>query len=389
VRHRLTWIAVVAAVAASAIALVARGGEGASSACTPRWRIIAHPSRPTFASIVPFSPTDVWAVGVRGKQNHELPVIVHWDGRRLHTLTGWLPSVRPAWLAAVAGVASDDLWAVGGTGEYPHESPLIVHWDGSRWSEVPLPGGLRGNALNDAVAIASDDVWAVGGSEFHRRPLVMHWDGLRWRVQAIGAALPKPEDVGGQELGPTLHAVDGASADDVWTIGTYDAPDFAGYLPVEAYWNGGEWAPPKATFRGPNRASYGGPYGAEGVDVDARATGDAWTLEISVDILYPWQYRILHWHGRASRAYGHYTVGASPAAIAAASSTSLWIVGTRWDSEGNRELGPLVIHWLRGKVRIEHTPFERLRSASLVDIQMLSSTDIWAVGARLIARYSC
>jgi hypothetical protein len=381
VRHRLTWAAVVAAVAASAIAVVARGGEGANSACTPRWRTIAHPSRQTFYSIVPFSPTDVWAVGERGKENHGLPVIVHWDGRGLHTLTGWLPSVRPAGLAAVAGVASDDLWAVGWKGKDYDVSPLIVHWDGGRWSEVPLPGRLRGSWLNDVVAIASDDVWAVGAS-YPARPLVMHWDGRRWRVRDVRTAVPKPYFVDGMKFGTTtLAAVDGTSANDVWAIGTADSSSSMGYTAVEAHWNGRKWAPPTP--------APGATFAADGVDIDARAQGDVWWLQTSATSSADWYYTLVHWHGRASRTYEHYTVGAVPGAIAAVSDTSLWMVGSRLDSFLDQQLGPVVMHWVRGKVRIEHTPFERLRSASLVDIKMLSPTDIWAAGNRLIARYSC
>lgn len=72
----------------------------------------------------------------------------------------------------------------------------------------------------------------------------------------------------------------------------------------------------------------------------------AWTLEAFVDasVESEWRYRLIHWEDGKAHPLEYQTPGKSMSAIAAVPSTSVWIVGARLNSEGNRLLGPLIIH---------------------------------------------
>ncbi len=113
---------------------------------------------------------DVWAVGswgsvprgYGGKGDHTLAL--HWEGRR------WLriatPAVGQRGLLSGVVARAGRAWAVGDRGLQPHQRPLIERWDGARWSVAPSPPGFSFAAVSTS---SGRPVWAVG--EKGRQPL--------------------------------------------------------------------------------------------------------------------------------------------------------------------------------------------------------------------------
>jgi hypothetical protein len=143
-----------------------------------RWTIVPSPnvtSRGVTNDIL-FSVSgsrrdDVWAVGswgdylaggYGGKGDHALTL--HWDGRR------WSQSATPALRerSLLSGVvaAAGKAWAVGDRGLQPRQRPLIERFEGKRWSVVPSPPGF---SLSAVSASSGGGVWAVGANG--RQPL--------------------------------------------------------------------------------------------------------------------------------------------------------------------------------------------------------------------------
>jgi hypothetical protein len=75
-------------------------------------------------------------------------------------------------------------------------------------------------------------------------------------------------------------------------------------------------------------------------------------------------------------------------AVAPLTRTNAWAVGGVDSSSTAYGFSPIVAHWNGRSWRHVHTPFER-KDAILNDIVALSPSDLWAVGSRLIVRYSC
>jgi hypothetical protein len=133
--------------------------------------VIANDSGEPFdhlLSVAANSPSDVWAVGIRGEGagiegqgDHTL--VEHWDGQ------SWQVAVTAdvgTW-NRLHGVA---VWSGGAlvVGSYQNESGgtpsgLIEQWDGTSWKVVENPAGSAGR-LYGVAAVPSDGAWAVGSS---------------------------------------------------------------------------------------------------------------------------------------------------------------------------------------------------------------------------------
>ena len=381
----------------SAVALVGRATPTAGPArvaCTPQWRAVAHAGVPRLNSVVAISPTDVWAVGRTGALNRiaaedrrgSTGVAVHWDGRRVRRYEPFgRVKDRDQWteLVAVAATSTRDVWAVGEHGSETRAGSetrlVIVHWNGSRWRVVPTPN-LRGRGFLTGVrAVSADDVWAVGGiyAQGESFPLVMRWNGRGWQRLPTRTVVQEPS---------YLFDVGGTSSTNVWAVGVTntDAQTSYAYRELILRWNGSAWtrfASPRALVdQSPRR-------------IDAVSPTQAWTLHSA------WGGRdetnLIHWTGRTGRveltyhdadllgadAYGLVSEDLAPIAA-----TNVWIVGYRSSRGPDR---PVVMHWDGRSVRLVRTAFASIRGATLHSVSAIAPTEIWAVGGRLIARYSC
>lgn len=113
---------------------------------------------------------DAWAVGswgsyalsYGGRGDHAL--VLHWDGHRWSRAA--LPPIGGRSLLSGVAAVGGRAWAVGDRGEQPRQRPLIERWDGTRWTIARSPSGF------DLAAVsvpAHGPAWAVGAAG--RRPL--------------------------------------------------------------------------------------------------------------------------------------------------------------------------------------------------------------------------
>ncbi|MDX6513057.1 MAG: hypothetical protein QOE36_2561 [Gaiellaceae bacterium] len=396
-----TILAAVVLATVAGLSAIPWGASSAGGAAALRWRGVAVGREvPDFEAVAALSSHDVWAVG----SNAKLPVAAHWDGRSL-TVMEPFPLSGTGSLHGVSALAPDDVWAVGtlDTGAESSEG-VVVHWDGLHWERVTAPLPSRGT-LAGVTALSDSDVWIDGSYDARvevtdpadsgtvARPLLLHWDGHGWTradVSALMTPCPWREDDSGDgqpgwvwECGSSGGAIDATGRDDVWAVTTETSWDLFGYGSKALHFNGTSWIAPEPA------AQYG--FGAIAADVDAAAAGEAWTLDDFVDPRASCgSYRLNHWtqSGRSVRSVDYQTRGAGVIALAAVSRTSGWIVGRRWSNDCNKQLGPIVIHWNRGRATRIHTVLDARRGASLTSIDALSPVEIWAAGDHLLARYS-
>jgi hypothetical protein len=247
-------------------------------------------------SVSAVSSNDVWAVG-----GH---VRAHWDG---HAWSLFPVEGPDGELVAVSARASDDVWAVG-AGTLENHYGTIEHWDGTKWSVIPTapvdPSNPQIAEFDGVAAFAANDVWAVGKS-WPNWELIEHWDGTAWTVS-------KDLPVG------SLFDVGGASASDVWAVGSAISEN----LPIEGvdHWDGTGWT---ALIPFPPDRYNNGLFG-----VAAATSQDVW-----VGGTYG---RLAHWDGRGWRLAplgnppgppdrtGFAKIAATP------SGGSFWAVGWKW-----------------------------------------------------------
>jgi hypothetical protein len=393
----------LASVVAAAVAGLPNALWGVMTArgnAAPQWHVVVSGHAvPDFKAVTALSSREAWAVGTASK----LPIAAHWDGRSLTVMNPFPASVTGS-LNGVAALSPDDVWAVGTLDIGARsEQGVIVHWDGARWQTVdaPLPpqGGLVG-----VTATTDSDVW-VGGTEdapvvetdppdsgVVDGPLILHWDGNSWS-RADGSALVRTcpqrlaDDGSGQpawlwECGSYLVAIDATSKDNVWAAVTDRGFDFSAYGSVVLHFDGTSWSRRMAATQDD--------LAVVAEDVEAKAPEESWALDSYIDPASDWQYHLVHWtqNGQTVHRFEYTMPGAAPQALAAVSKTSVWIVGRRWNDDGSKPLGPIVLHWNGRRTTRMNTTLDSKRDATLTCIDALSPLDIWAAGDHLLALYS-
>jgi hypothetical protein len=294
------------------------------------------------------SPVDAWAVGVMDSQ----PLTLHWDGNAWGVVpTGQVASGS---LGNVKALTADDAWAVGSDAS----GPLLLHWAGGKWVRTPSP--VNGS-INSVDAVSSNDVWAVGNIGSNTT-LILHWDGTQWtRVPS-----PNPSQGYGGAEHNVLVDVAAISAANVVAVGHTGIDDgFGNYSAMVLRWNGVQWYGPEEALS----ASPGPPTWAHSYLFAVSATGgdNIWYAGSSTDlythVTTPIMYR---WNGST-------TVGVQSDFVAndlsAVSQTSAWAVG----SAG-------VLHSDGVQWSLVSTPPIGTEENYLSDIEIVSASDIWAVG---------
>ena len=156
------------------------------------------------------SATDVWLVGRSAS-----------TGLVLRGSAG-------AWTAVNPGTGNEQFWAVHGTsakdiwlaGSNAAGTAAIYHYDGTSYTALTLPAGA--GPLHAVRAMSAADAWAAGESD-----TILHWDGTAWTA----ATPPEISNL-------TLSGLWGASANDVWAVGT----DGSGLnRPAALHWDGTSW----------------------------------------------------------------------------------------------------------------------------------------------------
>ena len=372
-----------------------------STSC--EWQIVSSPSTVSpfnnrLEDVVAISPTDAWAVGMGDGDI----LIQRWDG------TQWSIFPAPAIpnlstqanvvnsrLHSIDAFAADDIWAVGTyiDATTDRSRPLAIHYDGVQWNFVPTPNRLdtfnapQITALNGVSVISSNDVWAVGGEarslsdlRFIDEPgILMHWDGIEWTT-----AFP-PANTG---FGATMFDVTSTDSNNVMAVGP---------RPPRSYqFDGSQWAEEPSIL------------GNNYISIDA--------INAQNVIAVGTQPRFIGSSGSnfperpLARLFdGSSWIATQPAsapgggdqglrAVSAVSPTEFWAVGYAQDFT-------MIQHWNGSQWNIVASPNgnpvedrNRVDVNRLLGIDMLSTTDGWAVGyfrneagnqLTLILRYNC
>ncbi len=310
------------------------------------------------AGVFALSTDDVWAVGGTttdsGNYGTMTTLIEHWDGTHWSVVPNPSPDIvglndTPLSLTAVAGSAPDDIWAVGrSAGKSP--DPVVEHWNGRAWqaSRAPCLSQCTSSVLNAVVALSATDAWAVGEANippepngYPSRPLVEHWNGTQW------ALVPGGEGLSGDTIpnyalsnAGVLDSIVALSDTDVWVVGLD-----AGYYPHIAHWNGESW------------------------QVVANATGSGGALQLP----------IVEYNSSLS--------AASASASAPSAEHPIWVAGTTSPCGQCAGEAPLILvgsgkHWvpsLAGQLPPDSTGASPSQ-VRLQAVEALSPSDVWVVG---------
>jgi len=335
------------------------------------WSISPSPaiSQAFFTSLSAVSAVnanDVWAVGKCGYcagNAQNLTLMEHWNGSAWSIVPS--PDVPNASndLTAVAALAGNDVWAVGDSADSSAQMTLVEHWNGSAWSIVPspdVPGAY--NYLTALAAVAGDDVWAVGYSSSvgPEQILVEHWNGSAWSI------VPSPNVPGVFSYLTGVAAVDG---NDVWAVGYASDPSTGVALTLVEHWNGSAWSiVPSQSPRNEGLSLTG---------VSAVAANDVWTVGYynAPGDLYRTTTLLEHWDGR------HWNIVPSPNdgssrtlnAVVGVAGNDVWAVGGGTN-------GTLTERWDGSTMVVVPSANPPFHSDFLSGVAALSTTDVWAVG---------
>jgi hypothetical protein len=318
-----------------ATAAILTGSAAAWAApATPIWTVeptvnpqatAPNATNSTLASVSASSPAEAWAVGTFSNQQAiDVPLAEHRVGSTWTRVTVPEPAGQGATLSGVDDLSPDDAWAVGS-----HNGlTLIEHWNGTAWSIVPSPNpatGIPGDGddLTSISGTGPNDLWAAGSDTNEATMTITmlfeHWNGTKWTA----VTTPTP---GGVAL-----AITAISPGNVWAVGEAGLPT-AG---AAAHWNGKTWsAVPTPGLTGLSRS---GQNQLTGVSADG--AGDVWASGYA-------------------------------------------------DDPGHNFRVPYVLHWTGTKFVVTMVPNPSTKAGNvggegslLNDIQVLSPTDAWVVGA--------
>jgi hypothetical protein len=358
---------VTAGVVALALIAIPAASAAPRGGCGPAWEIVSSPSPGdagnSLSGVSALSATDAWAAGSYLRRTPEFvtkPLILHWDG------LAWtqVPSAAPdnTFLTDVFAVSSDDAWVVA----WPQ---YAEHWDGAAWSAVPIPdpGGVTSPTLRAVSGTSASDVWAVGWWEpalERLRPLIQHWDGTEWEI------VPAPS------RGPLsfLNDVVALSPTDAWAVGESTDQAFAQTRSLVMHWDGVSWTVVQSRNVRDANTSLTSVTAASG---EPRAAGYAVT--VNGQRARP---VVLHWDGAAWMPEPTPYLGHGQNRLHGITDTTsgmAWAVGEADLSELETE--NLIHHWDGVEWTIQDAPNAEGQGNGLFAAMVSPDGDVWAVGS--------
>src|SRR5215470_17359444 len=279
---------------------------------------------------------------------------------------------------AVDARTSTDAWVVG-TYQNPVDDAggtiLAEHWNGTAWSAAPTPDIFRTDEILDAVSdAAANDVWAVGTKQApgaaHTDPLTAHWDGTRWSI------VPTPDVRGGSKSG--LFGVANLGSGTARTL-------------IE-HWDGSAWhiipVPDPVVPAGMTLAS------SMLSAISARSANDIWAAG-SFSAAKGTQSNsftlTMHWNGSAWKIVPSPNPG-TPSAINGVrqtlsgvveiSPTDAWAVGNTFDTVSGSFAAdkPIAMHWNGTAWSLTTVPNQG-GGGQLAAVTASSPTSVWAAGS--------
>jgi hypothetical protein len=210
--------------------------------------------------------------------------------------------------------------------------------------------------LYAASALGPSNAWAVGSLGGGTETLIQRWNGSSWSV------VPSPSP-GDENL---LTSVSAASATDAWAAGMSATPLTIVHEdePLLLHWDGRSWTEdPFIDGALPL------------VSVKALASDDVW---VGGELLF-----LGHFDGASWAAVPHPDLEEGAIhAIDASGPNDVWFVGVK-EAEGGAGEFALVQRWDGARISVVESPPVNLGEASaLWGVEVISPTDVWAVGDR-------
>ena len=237
---------------------------------------------------------------------------MHWNG------SSWkvIPFSSPGQFAPydILDVKPTNAWAVGT--HYLANGSVdrlqIEHWNGAAWSEFPAPFPAGGFSLDAVDGASASDVWAVGTyvDAGNIRILTMHFNGTAWSFVPAPVPVLSSSNI-------YIGGVADISTTDAWVTGT---SSIGGYSIFAMHWNGTTWTiVPTPAPVGDNSYTAGGVSGA--------AANDVWIVgsNVTTAIAYHWNGNVWSQVATPNPEPSNWFTG-----VAAVSSSLTWAVG--WSS---------------------------------------------------------
>ena len=165
-----------------------------------RWSIVVESEAAALTSVHGRGSDDVWMVGA---DDGEGPVVLNWNGQSWRRLsTGFVGDLW--WVQAL------DNGSVLMSGSDAH----VLAYRNGEFERLPSPG-LGKHIVFGLWASSDKDLYAVG-STAGRNGFVWHYDGEAWRDLPLPNEIPQNDN---HDI-PAFFKVWGASAGDVWVVGS-------------------------------------------------------------------------------------------------------------------------------------------------------------------------
>jgi hypothetical protein len=343
--------------------LTGTGAAGASASSCQSWTGVPPPSPGTsdnfLQGVSVISACDAWAVGsdVSGS-GAEQTLIEHWDGSTWKQVPSPDPGSTDNSLLSVRAASATSIWAVGEYFDGVGLKALILHWNGTAWKQVPSPNPGLGNLLKGVRVVSARDAWAVGQtfSQTNDQTLILHWDGTKWK------RVPSPAPGSSSEL----TSVAATSAGNAWAVGDYSTSTGEQQTLI-LHWNGTKWK----QVPSPNPSSPVNFLAAVG----AASPASAWAVGFVRTQPGNEKTLILHWNGtkwkRVPSPSPDSPIGLN--GVAATSASNAWAVGFH-------SAQTLILHWNGTTWKQVPSPNPSSTSNNLFAVAAASRTDVWAVG---------
>jgi hypothetical protein len=226
------------------------------------------------------------------------------------------------------------------------------------WRLVDSPDGFEHDNLFSVDGLTPQSIWAVGNEGYekaHLRTLTLHWNGTQW------TRIPSPNP----DLFSTLYSVKVVAENDVWAVG-YNGT-FPSSTTLVMRWNGSAWSVVPAPS--PGTSSYL-------TAVAAVSATDVWAVgayrDGGVDRALVLHYDGSTWTHTPTPAFGPFSY---LSAVEALATGEVWAVGTRGDTSGTLTARLNGTQW-----EVVPSPISGFGIDRLLGLDILSATDIWAVG---------
>jgi len=197
------------------------------------WNAVSSPyiyNNGEMNSVVALSKNNVWAAG----EGNFAAVLEHWNGSSWSFVPAYTQGLTV--LKSIAASGPNDIWAVG---EFldPIVGLFSEHYDGSKWTYFPAFDNFYAAAFNSVTVLSPKDAWAVGYEEPSQQSqvpqtLIEHWDGSKWSL----VRSPNRDPKGSYTLNNTLFGMAARSANDIWGVGFWTAPNAGPIQSLFVHW---------------------------------------------------------------------------------------------------------------------------------------------------------